>query len=159
MNASRRELTVLADHYQFHLRDSALVFSAPTHWPPEARRERVLLAPGFVAVLTAKPYFVPLTIEVATAAPELELESWDHVALCDLAVTSDAIVIAGGAVTGRDTERLALASGVYRLAVLSGNLDRSAPDAGGDDYYKIVLWPCTRPDGTRIAKYAVSDEG
>jgi hypothetical protein len=37
------------------------------------------------------------------------------------------------------------ATGSWRTLILMGNLDRTAVEALGDDYYKVVLWPGAGP--------------
>ncbi|MBA3684944.1 MAG: hypothetical protein H0W72_06855 [Planctomycetes bacterium] len=143
----RREATVLADHYQFHLRDEGTVYVFPEKWPDEALADRYLLATGCVAIATAKNYFVPVTIEISEHEPNIVQSDWDHIVECSVEFATGRVVLAGGPQTGRDAQMITLnTAGWWRLLALSGNLDRNDPDTT-DDYYKIVFWrrPAAEP--------------
>lgn len=137
----RFDRTALADHFQFHLRDGQAAYAFPEEWPAPARDDRVLTAPGAIGVRAAKNWFVPVTIVIAETEPVIEADAWDHIVLAPLALPSGGLLLGGGPLPVRDQPALALAPGTWQALVLSGNLDRSAPDAEGDDYYKVVLWP------------------
>lgn len=147
----RHDCTVLADHYQFHCCDCQEAYAFPDEWPAPALADRVLVAAGTLGVATTKPHFVPVTIELAETEPMIEDEAWDHIVAVDLALPSGRLVLCGGPSPTREAQTISVAAGGYRALVLSGNLDRSAPDAVGDDYYKIMLWPAP-PSGMQVRK-------
>jgi hypothetical protein len=137
----RRDLTALADGFQFHLRDEGSAYAIPPEWPESARDDRVYPAPGSLGILAAKNWFVPVAIEVVEAAPTIDAEAWDHIVEATLQLPSGRLVLAGGPTPGRDQPPVDLTPGSWRALILMGNLDRTAIDAEGDDYYKVVLWP------------------
>ncbi len=153
----RREATVLADHYQFHLRDEGIVYVFPEQWAESALADRYLLATGCVAVATAKNYFVPVTIEIAEREPDIVQSDWDHIVECSVEFATGRIVLAGGPQTGRDAHTIALDSaGWWRVLVLSGNLDRNDPDTT-DDYYKVILWHRTQAEPMVRKRYRAAE--
>lgn len=141
----RRDLTALADGFQFHLRDADAAYAFPPDWPESAHADRVYPAPGSLGILAAKNWFVPVTIEVAQAAPEIDDDAWDHIVEATLTLPSGRLVLAGGPTPGRDQPPVDLPPGTWRVLILMGNLDRTAIEAVGDDYYKVVLWPGDGP--------------
>lgn len=153
---TRFDRTALADRFQFHLRDGQAAYAFPEVWPEAALHDRLLVAPGALGVLTAKNWFVPVAIEIAEREPEIDPDAWDHIALAALALPSGELLLGGGPLPVRDQPPLPLAAGAWRVLVLCGNLDRCAPDAEGDDYYRIVLWPGDGPVEVR-KRWAPSD--
>ena len=141
----RRDLTALADEFQFHLRDEGAAYVFPPEWPEAVQADRVYPAPGSLGVLAAKNWFVPVAIEVVEQEPELDPEAWDHIVEATLALPSGRLVLAGGPGPGRDQPPVDLPAGTWRTLILMGNLDRTAVEAVGDDYYKVVLWPGDGP--------------
>lgn len=141
----RRDLTALADGFQFHLRDEGAAYVFPPEWPEAAMADRVLPAPASLGILAAKNWFVPVAIEVVAQEPAIEDEAWDHIVVATLALPSGRLVLAGGPAPGRDQPPVELPAGSWRALILMGNLDRTAVDAEGDDYYKVVLWPGDGP--------------
>lgn len=137
----RFDRTAFADTWQFHLRDDSATVAFPEPWPESAMADRVLIGVSAVAVRAAKNWFVPVTIEVLDGEPEIEAEAWDHIVLTELALPSGRLVLGSGQTPGKDQPAISVLPGTYRLLVLSGNLDRTAPEAVGDDYYKALLWP------------------
>jgi hypothetical protein len=141
----RFDRTAFADAWQFHLRDDGATVAFPEPWPDQVLADRVLAGPGAVAVRAAKNWFVPVTIEVVDAEPSIEAEAWDHIVIAELALPSGRLVLGSGQTPGKDQPAITVPPGTYRLLLLSGNLDRTAPEAVGDDYYKAVLWPGSGP--------------
>jgi len=141
----RRDLTALADGFQFHLRDEGAAYVFPPEWPEAIHADRVYPAPGSLGILAAKNWFVPVAIEVAHVPPEIDDAAWDHIVEVTLALPSGRLVLAGGPAPGRDQPPVELSPGTWRALILMGNLDRTAVDAEGDDYYKVVLWPGDGP--------------
>lgn len=137
--------TAFADAWQFHLRDDGAAVAFPEPWSDEAMADRVLAGAGALAVRAAKNWFVPVTIELLDAEPEIEAEAWDHIALAELALPSGKLVLGSGQTPGKDQPAIDVPPGTYRLLLLSGNLDRTAVEAVGDDYYKAILWPGSGP--------------
>jgi len=137
--------TAFADAWQFHLRDDTAAMAFPEPWSDAAMADRMLAGHGAVAVRAAKNWFVPVTIELLDHEPTIEPEAWDHIALTELALPSGKLVLGSGQTPGKDQQAIDVSPGTYRLLLLSGNLDRTAVEAVGDDYYKAVLWPGSGP--------------
>ena len=84
----RFDRTALADTWQFHLRDDAVVVAFPEPWSPAAMADRIIVGENAVAVRSTKNWFVPVTIEVLDQEPEIEHQAWDHIVLTELALPS-----------------------------------------------------------------------
>ena len=137
--------TAFADAWQFHVRDDSAAMAFPEPWSDDDLANRLLAAPGAVAIRTAKNWFVPVTIELLDHEPDIDPEAWDHIALAELALPSGKLVLGSGQTPGKDQPAIDVSPGTYRLLLLSGNLDRTALEAVGDDYYKVILWPGLGP--------------
>jgi hypothetical protein len=155
---------VCPDYYQFYLQDGAEHRNAPeTIWDADLRR-RFLTAPGVVAVYTFDPNTVSGEVVVEEAEPEVELESWDHVGECDLAVTSGSLALRTPTVAPRPLKLNPLMDGVYRVRLSIRGLDRYTsedpddPDRDSLEFYRFALWvprtgaPTPPESGMRVLK-------
>ena len=74
--------------------------------------------------------------------PVLELDRWDRVNECSIAIESTKLVIAGCTDYFPDAKRIKLTPGTYRVRVLYGKLGTVSEDGiEGDDHYQLQLWP------------------
>lgn len=137
--------TAFADVWQFHFRDDGAAVAFPEPWPDVAMADRILAGPGAIAVRAAKNWFVPVTVEVVDSEPQIDSDAWDHIVITELSLPSGKLVLGSGQTPGKDQPAIEVLPGTYRLLLLSGNLDRTAIEAVGDDYYKAVLWPGSGP--------------
>lgn len=137
-----RKFEVFADYHQFYIQDEPVDGDLSMAWTDEATAELLAVAPGVIGVGTVRDVEVPVEIEVLKSEPVLELDRWDRVNECSIAISSGKLVIAGCTDYFPDAKRIKLAPGVYRVRVLYGGLATVSEDGlEGEDHYKLQLWP------------------
>jgi hypothetical protein len=142
VSATRVELSLLADYFQFYLQDEAARGDLSESWTEQAVADLLALAPGTIGVGTVRNAQVPVVVEVLEGPPADGLEEWDHVTECSLDVPSGKIVVAGCTDYFPEARRIEVAAGGYRARIFYGGLDRlSADGLEGEDHYKVCLWP------------------
>jgi hypothetical protein len=138
---------LFADFFQFYLQDEAATGDLSNGWDAEAVERLLAVAPGTVGVGTVRNMDVPVLVELLDSEPQGDLELWDHVTECSLAVPSGRIVIAGCTDYLPDAARISVAPGSYRVRVSYGSLDSLSEDGlDGDDHYRVQLWPAAAAD-------------
>lgn len=132
---------LLADYFQLYLEDDGERAEPDIDW--DAAVERMLAAgDGFVMIGTVRNMTVPLVVEVGEGEPVADLDGWDHVAECSLAVQSGQVVVSGCTDYRPDAARIAVAPGDYRVRVSYGRLNTLSEDGlEGEDHYRAQLWP------------------
>src|SRR5262245_5370575 len=88
-------LDLFADYFQFYLQDEDASGIDGDSWSGEATDRMLATAPGALAVGTVRNVGVPVTVEILPSEPPKDLENWDHVTECSLAIPSGKIVVAG----------------------------------------------------------------
>ena len=132
---------IFADYFQFHLQDEAADGNLSEAWTEEAVTRLLAVAPGTVGIGTVRNMDVPVTLEILSSAPQIDLEAWDHIVECSLAATSSKLVIAGCTDYLPDAERIPVESGNYRVRVNFADLSSLSQDGlEGDDRYHLQLW-------------------
>lgn len=86
--AERFEL--FADYFQFYLQDEAAAGDLSESWDPEAVDRLLALAPGTIGVGTVRNTTVPVEVEIAQQAPSGDLDGWDRVNECSIALLQGA---------------------------------------------------------------------
>jgi hypothetical protein len=98
------------------------------------------IAPGCVGVGTVRNTHVPVTVEVAEAAPSEDLSQWEQVNECSIDLPSGRLVIAGCTDYFPDAARMELDRGTYRVRIYYENLRSiSADGLEGNDHYRLAL--------------------
>jgi len=114
--AQRQEFTIFADYFQFYIQDEHATGDLSESWTQDAVDRLLAIAPGCVGVGTVRNMDVPVTVEIAEAAPNEDLNQWDHVNECSIDVP--------------------------RVRICYGNLKTiSANGLEGSDHYRVFLWP------------------
>ena len=151
---TRHQFDVFADYFQFYLQDDdAQLGDLSEAWTPEAVARLLAVAAGAVGVGTVRNSNVPVTVEVHDSEPAAELQSWDHIAECDLKVTSGRIVVAGCTDYFPDAARISVPAGLYRVRACYGGLDSLSEDGvDGSDRYQVQIWPAPNPGPVRVVK-------
>ena len=135
------DLTLFADYYQFYLQDETMGEDWSDAWNQEATDRMLAVAPGVVAVGTARNFYVPVQLELHDEEPKSDLESWDHAVECELRVDSGCIAVAGVTENHDETARFQVTPGVYRVRVSYGSLKEISDDRLQDnDHYRVQLW-------------------
>lgn len=139
---SRHQLTLFADYHQFYIQDEPADGDLSDAWSDEAVERMVALAPGTVGVGTVRNTDVPVTIDVLDSEPALDLDGFDHVVDCSIAVKSGRLVAAGCTDYFPEAARIGLRPGSYRVRVNFAGLDSVLEDGlDGEDRYCLQLWP------------------
>lgn len=140
MTVHRFEL--FADYFQFHLEDEDAPGVDGDAWSREATERMLAVAPGAIAVGTARNVDVPVTVEILSSEPPADLEDWDHVTECSLTTLSGKLVVAGCTEYFPDSARIEIAPGTYRARISGGGFESVAKDwETGEDRYRVQLWP------------------
>ncbi len=137
-------LEVSVDYTQFYLMDAVANPPAPTDWSEDDVRNRAKVAPYIVVVCPVRDFTVPVTIEIHETAPVADMDAWQHIVECSLALPSGQCAVEE--CTGSLSYILRVAPGDYRALLLYAGLDTLREDEfEGDDHYSILLWqapPC-----------------
>lgn len=141
MSIETTTLTIFADYSQFYLQDKRSEADLAEIWDERTVADLIAVGPGVVAVGTARNYHVPVTVRTLLAAPEENLNRWDHVAEASLSVPSGFLLVYGPTEWPNVT-RIAIEPDHYVVRIYYANLDTvSSNGLEGDDYYEVALWP------------------
>lgn len=135
-------LQIFADYHQIILQDAtaaAAVGWGELAWPAEALARMLAVAPTVVGIGTARADVVPVTLEVAAAAPPVP-DDCDLVSEASLDVPSGAVVCLGPTDYLPDARRFEVAPGRYGVRVHARGLATAEAEHG--DRYDVILWPC-----------------
>jgi hypothetical protein len=101
---------------------------------------------------TVRNMEVPVTLEVLSSEPPVDLQSWEHIVECSLVASSSSLVIAGCTDYFPEAARIPIEPGTYRVRACFAGLDSLSEDAlEGDDRYHLQLWPAP-PVGLVVVK-------
>jgi hypothetical protein len=135
------DFTLFADFYQFYLQDESVDEDWSNSWNKEATDRMLAVAPGVVAIGTARNTHVPVRLESHDEEPKPDLEDWGHAVECELRVDSGRIVVAGCTDHFSNAARIDVLPGVYCLRVSYGKLKEISDDRlQGNDHYRVQLW-------------------
>lgn len=133
---------LFADYFQFHLQDEQVSGINGDSWDVDASDRMLALAPGAIAVGTVRNVTVPVTVEILESEPSLDLEKWDHVTECSLAILSGKLVVAGCTDLVTEAPQIAVARGIYCARISGGGFDSIVKHwEDGHDRYRVQLWP------------------
>lgn len=136
---------IAIDHAQLFIEDEG-AWKRVRHMPDQTDDlDLVASAPGILAVETARVEGdARVVIELTDHRPIESLDPWDHVVECGVSVSSGRIRLMTADIEDEsDAPRIELAPGSYRVLIFYGN-QGSVPyedPYGGEDHYRIVLWP------------------
>lgn len=154
---SRYELTLFADYHQFYIQDENADGNLSDAWTDEAVERLLAVAPGTVGIGTARNVDVPVTITILERAPVPDVDKFDQVVECSIAVESGAIVAAGCTDYFPDAARIKIPSGSYRVRTSFEGLDSVSVDGlEGNDQYHLQLWPAPM-DSVEVLKKRTQD--
>src|SRR5262249_4525935 len=139
-DTQHHELSIFADYHQFYLQDEAADGNLSDCWTDEAVRRLLALTDGTIGVGTVDNNDVDVTIDILSSAPALDLDAWEHVTECSLAVPSGKIVVAGCTDYFPDARRIAVTPGVYRARI--SLISPVSENLGADvrERCRIQLW-------------------
>jgi len=136
----KRQYSVFADYHQFYLWDANSSPEAPTDYSDLDIERRIKTGPHVVVIQPERNMTVPVTLEVCSSPPNLDVAGWDHVAEASLELPSGLLEI--HECTGGSLDRISLAPGTYRVRACFGKLGELSEDGlEGNDYYEIAVWP------------------
>jgi len=134
-------LEIFADYFQFYVQDSTSITDVAALWS-EADGPMLALGPDLIAVGTVRNMLVPVEIEILSAEPDTDLDTWDHVVDCGLSAPSGVLIVIGCTEDLDTATRLPVPPGDYAARLSYGGLDtRSEDGLDGDDRYRVQLWP------------------
>ena len=142
---------LMADYHQMFLADAVGDPLTPEEITEQHIRERLLMAPGVLVLMTARNMTVPLRVELHGARPGPSIEAADHVVTGGIR-SSGRIGIAGLTDYWPDAARVAVPPGDLHAMFVSrglGTLSQDGPD--GQDRYEVHLWPGPA-EGVRVLK-------
>ena len=147
----RVHLEVSVDYHQFYLMDAVANPPAPTEWSEEDIRNRAKVAPHIIVVCPVRDFTVPVTIEVHDVPPKVELDAWQHVVECSIALPSGQCSVEE--CMGPSRHLIPVAPGDYRALLLYAGLNTLSEDEfEGGDHYIILLWQAS-PCPLRVLKH------
>ncbi|WP_372342337.1 hypothetical protein [Streptomyces sp. KL109B] len=152
---SRHELTVLADYSTLLIQDDDARLGEPEpSWFTALVADWINTAPGVVGSGAARPFDVPVTVDVRRTPPadDAEIQQADHVTQAGLALPSGRLLI-----SMQDTDdrlpRIPLTPGNYAVRIYSHGLDTISEDGlDGEDRYHVVLWPTDEDHPAQVLK-------
>ncbi|MFJ8932114.1 SMI1/KNR4 family protein [Streptomyces sp. NPDC102364] len=152
---SRHELTVFADYSTLLIQDDDANLGEPEPtWFDALVENWINTAPGVVGIGAARPFDVPVTVDVRRTPPvdDTELQQADHVTQAGLALPSGRLLI-----SMQDTRdkipRIPLAPGNYAVRIYSHGLNTLSEDGlEGEDRYHVVLWPTDEDHPAQVLK-------
>ena len=147
-----RRYTILADYHQFYLWDHGASPDAPTDYTEKDTKRRIKAAPFVVVIQPERNMEVPVEIEIMGKPPDLDFETWDHVAEASLDLPSGRLEL--HECTGGSIDVLSVPPGTYRVRACYGVFGTMSEDGlDGDDHYRIVLWPAPLADVAVLKQY------
>ena len=147
-----KRYAIFADYHQFYLWDHGTSPDAATNYTDEDVARRIKAEPFLVVVQPERNMEVPVELELAEQAPDLDLSAWDHVAEASLDLPSGRLEI--HECTGGSIDILAVPAGHYRVRAYFGGLGTLSEDGlDGDDHYRIVIWPAPCADIAVLKQY------
>ncbi|MFJ9082707.1 hypothetical protein ACIRL3_09830 [Streptomyces sp. NPDC102384] len=151
----RWRITVLADYSTLLIQDDDADLGEPERaWFDALAENWINTAAGVVGIGAARPFTVPVTVDVCRAPPadDTELRQADHVTQAGLALPSGRLLI-----SMQDTRdkipRIPLAPGNYAVRIYSHGLNSLSEDGlEGEDHYHVVLWPTDEDHPAQVLK-------
>ena len=122
------DFELFADYFQFYLEDDGINPNTSAIWDREKTGQMLAVAPGLVAVGTARNMTVPIRVLIGKREPPIEVEKWDRINECSLRIDSGRIVVIGCTDYYPKAERLLVEPGVYRVSIQYGGLNTLSED-------------------------------
>lgn len=144
-----RHYEIFADYFQFYLWDAGEKPVPPSDYSHDDVVRRIKAAPHVVVIQPVRNMDVAVDLDIADAAPALDLAKFDHVAEASIDLPSGQLEI--HECTGGSIDIVALAPGSYRVRACFSGLDTLSEDGlDGDDRYHLTVWPApAAPVGIR----------
>ncbi|QZL04193.1 DUF2625 family protein [Streptomyces sp. BHT-5-2] len=153
---SHHELEVRADYSTLLIMDDDANLDEPERaWFDTLVADWINASPGVVSMGTARPFSVPVTVDVRRTSPagdDLEFQQADHVTQASLALCSGRLLISMQDVDDR-LPRIPLTPGTYAVRIYSHGLRTVSEDGlEGEDRYHVVLWPTDEDHPAQVLK-------
>ena len=140
MLIKKLDFEIFADYRQFYLEDEASPHQTGDIWTKENIEQMIAVSENLIAVGTARNETVPVSVELHTSQPVLELKNYDRVNECSIEVLSNNLVLSGCTEYLPDAARIEIEPGIYRVRVLYANLETVKEEWEGEDFYILQLW-------------------
>lgn len=137
----RREFELFADYFQFYVCDQRFQTDTATIWNDEMSALMLATGPDLIAVGTARNMDVPVSLEILDAEPVPQLDAWDQVIDCGLAIPSGALILFGCTENPGDAPIIRLEPGSYCARISYAGLGLLSEDGlDGEDNYRVQVW-------------------
>lgn len=137
----RSQLTLFADYHQFYLRDEFADGDLSEAWTDAAVCRMMAVSEGVVGFGTVRNMEVPVTVELLSSEPTVDLQRCDHIVEGSLTILRGPLVVAGCTDYLPDAARFELKPGAYRVRLSASGLDTLSDDGlEGQDRYLVQLW-------------------
>ena len=142
------EVQLFADYCQILLQDSLSELSLADAWSVATINDRMAVLPGLIGIWAEDNNDVDVSINVASAAPDLVSADFDHVVEGSMRSDSGIIVVMGCTDYLPEADRLSVPTDWLRVRVSKSILQPS--ESGADEFdsdsaeferIKIDMWP------------------
>ncbi|WP_438490226.1 hypothetical protein [Streptomyces sp. S186] len=153
---SHHELEVFADYCTLLIQDDDACLGEPEPaWFETLAENWINTAPGIVGIGAARPFDVPVTVDVRHTPPadDVELQQADHVTQASLTTPSGRLLISMQDFND-ELPRIPLTPGTYTVRIHSHGLHTISEDGlEGEDHYHVVLWPTDEDHPAQVLKH------
>ena len=135
------KLNLFADYFQFLIFDEDSQYDS-LDWSSEAVEKMLAGGTDCVSIGTLRNVTVPVEIHLLGSEPELDLASYDNVAVGSVSIPSGHMIIMGCTDYQPDALKVQVVPGTYRILSLAqgiGTIETEWDPA--DDLYVVYLWP------------------
>jgi hypothetical protein len=135
--AFHREV-VFADYFQFVLMDANSEAEFSTIWTDEAFTNMLASGPGAICPGTLRNVEVPVEIHVCTAAPEIDIDHYDHVTEAYIDVASGELLLTNWTGYLSDDRRISVEPATYEILFLASEVESITNESDpADDVYAV----------------------
>lgn len=147
------KLEIFADYNQIYLHDELSEADFSSGWNDKAYKNMAAVVDGAIGLVTARNMDVPVEILIYESEQPLDVDAWEHVVSCGVALHSGTLVVRGPSDYLPEAKKISVKPGYYVANILYKGLDTLSEDGlDGDDYYKIVLWPSVATQELKLLK-------
>lgn len=147
------KLEIFADYNQIYLHDELSGADFSSSWNDKTYKNMAAVIDGAIGLVAARNMDVPVEILICESEQPLDLDTWEHVVSCGIALYSGTLVVRGPSDYLPEAKKISVKPGYYVANLLYKGLNTLSEDGlDGDDYYKIVLWPSVEIQKLKLLK-------
>ncbi|MBP0006844.1 MULTISPECIES: hypothetical protein [unclassified Roseofilum] len=149
-------MKIFADYHIIFLSDANNNDDISGYISDHSIKDKLVYTSSKIAIVTARNMEVPVGLGISEKNIPVSLDSWDHIVQCSIMIHSGKLAVFGAVDYQPDTLQIPVNPGIYQVTVLYGGLDTISKDGlEGEDFYKILLYPTDKLEGTKILKQTV----